>query len=125
MKVLKGLLLFVLHAGAVLGVQILLFRLLLEQEGTLRCVLLSLLLCLVDLFLSCLLLRERTISRTGQILLHFWDLFLVIPLLLLGLMGFASDGQGVAFGIAVLALDLLLIVERSVSYVLFREKREN
>ena len=124
MKHIKGLLLVLLHLGAVLGVQILLFRVLLEQDSTLLCVTLSLLIAFLDLLFSILLLKGRKIDGTAQTLLYFWDLFLLIPMLLLGVLGLASDRQGVGFGTEVLLLDLLLIVERSVSFVLSRQKPE-
>ena len=121
MKTLKTFLLVLLHLICTLTVQVfLLRRVLLEQEPLLRCVLFSLTACVLDLVLGRLLTKGKAASHWGWTLLHFWDLFLMIPVLLLAFLGLASGGEGSAFGAAVICLELLLIVERSVCYVLGR-----
>lgn len=126
MKALRGILLILLHLGCTLSVQLCLLRyLLLDGEPLLRCVLLSVLACVLDLVLTCLMMRGFRVSRTGHIALQFWDLLLIGPVILLAFLGFASGGDGNAFGAATVCLELLLIVQRSISFTLFDGKRKD
>ena len=58
-------------------------------------------------------------------LLQFWDVFLICPALVLALLGLFSDGEAVRLGICALLADMLLIVERSASFVLLDPARQN
>ena len=124
MRRLKLIFLLLLHLACTLLVQLVLFRLLLRENDPgfwplMGQVLPALLACFADLILSCFLLKGICIGRTPYILLQFWDLILLCPVLVLAFFGLLSEGEGVRFGIGVLTLDLLLIIERSVSFVLF------
>ena len=126
MKHLKLLLLFFLHLACTLLVQILLFRHLLgEGSGfwtSICCLSFSLAACLADLIFSCLLLKGTTFRRTFFILLQFWDLLLICPLLVMAFLSFLSE-VGLRFGLITLISDLLLIIERSASFVFFDPQR--
>jgi ABC-type antimicrobial peptide transport system permease subunit len=125
----KRLAVFLLHLAAQVLVQLCLLRMLLKENelsvGTaLVHALFAALVCLLDLGLSCRLLRGQALSRTASMALHFWDVVLSIPILVLGFFGMFSGGSGAVFGGCVLLLDLLLIIERSTVYVLFDPNRK-
>ena len=81
-------------------------------------ILLAVGICIVDFVLSMTLMKNRIQSRYSALILQFWDLLLLSPLFLVGIMSLFSGGKGAAFGVTVLLLDLLLIFERSTSFVL-------
>lgn len=126
---LKRISVFLLHLGVTVLTQVCLLRLLLgESEPSAGAALLRLLpavgACLLDLVVSCLLLRDGTLDRRLSMALHFWDIVLCCPLLVLGFFGMLSEGTGVLFGTCVLLLDLLLVVERSTAFVLLDPTRK-
>lgn len=130
MKAINRILLFLLHFGATVGVQICLFQMMLRSTDTssgigLGLILLAVGTCLADLALSMILLKGHDLGRYAGIFLQFWDLLLISPLFMLGIVSLFSGKTGAAFGTAVLLIDLLLIVERSVSFVLRNPKEQD
>lgn len=127
MRFLKLFLLSLLHLVCTLLVQFLLFQLLQKNESSFWVRFLSLLpgilVCFADLIISCLLLKRSHIGRTPFILLQFWDILLICPLLVIAFFGLFSEGGGFFFSVAAMVLDLLLIIERSTSFVLFDPQR--
>lgn len=129
MKAAKGFLLLILHLLCTLAVQYVLLRLMLLEKSLnfglgLRCVLLCLAVCMADLTGSAFLLRGNRMKRYGYIALQFWDLLLMSPVFLLALVGLFSGGDGTGYGILALCLELLLVVERSTTFVLFDPSRD-
>lgn len=118
-----------LHLAATALIQWTLFRLLLGGgsllDGFVGCLLPSLLACTADFIGTCLLLREHRTGPMAYRLLQFWDVFLICPALVLALLGLFSDGEAVRLGICALLADMLLIVERSASFVLLDPARQN
>ncbi len=130
MKLGKRILILLLHAGCTYLVQRCLFRLLLGESalgfGTaLLTILPGILACAADLVCSCLLMRGDRMGPRARIALHFWDFVMIFPALIFGFLGFLSDGEGKLFGTLVLLLELLLILERSISYVLLEPARQD
>ena len=128
MKVLKPILLFFLQLVCTLAVQYLLLQLILREENLtgdyLRCILFSALLCLADFVGSCLLLKGNSLGGYPLMALQFWDILLCSPIFLLAVVGLIYGGDGTGFGLTALILELLLVIERSPSYVLFDPKRK-
>lgn len=128
MKVLKPILLFFLQLVCTLAVQYLLLQMILREENLagdyLRCIFFSLLVCLVDFVGSCLLLKGNSRGGYPFMALQFWDILLCSPIFLLAVVGLIFGGAGTGFGLTALFLELLLIIERSTSYVLFDPKRK-
>ncbi len=127
---LKRILLILLHLFCTAGIQLILLRLLLGASepalgSYLGSILLSVLLCVLDLVLSMLLLRKNRMNRPFYIALQFWDILLISPVVLLAVFGLISGGEGAGFGTAALFLDLLLILERSTSFVLRDPERQS
>ena len=127
MKILKRFLLFLLHTGCTIGVQLFFLSVLLHlgEESMVRKILPAVALCLLDLAASCFLLRGNDLGRVPNLILSFWDLLLVSPLFLVAAVSLLSGAEGAAFGTAVLLTDLLLILQRSTTYVLFDPARNN
>jgi hypothetical protein len=129
MKILKGILLFLLQLICTLAIQYMLLRLVLAEENPsagvyLRTVLLCLLFSLADFAGSCFLLKGHSRSRYVNMILQFWDILLCSPFFLLAVVGLISGGTGIGFGLCGLGLELLLVIERSTSYVLFDPGRK-
>ena len=128
MKHLKRFALFLLHLAATLSVQYCLLCILLADgaEGSgpyFRFLLLAAGICLVDFAAGCFLLKGHDMRRLPYMALQLWDLLLVSPMIVLAVLALVSGSEGTGYGIAVLAMDLFLIVERSTSYVLFDPER--
>ena len=120
---------FLLHLGTSALVQYSLLRLIIrENEASLTAVLAymlpALVLCLADLILSVILLRDGRPGRYVSMALHFWDLVLIFPILILGIFGILSGGSGTSFAACVLLIDLLLVTERSTAFVLLDPTRK-
>lgn len=129
MKVWKGILLFLLQLLCTLAVQFFLLRLILSERELstgdyLLCALFSVLFCAADFVGSCLLLKGHSLRHTGNLALQFWDILFCSPFFLLAVVGLLSGGEGSRFGLTALALELLLVIERSTSYVLFDPGRK-
>ncbi len=123
MSHLKRLTVVLLHLAAAVFVQLDLLHLLLKESDPTAGVLLLHVLpgaaaCLLDLFLSSLLLRRMELRRLAAAAVHFWDLLLIFPVLVLAFFGLLSDGGAAAFASCVFLLDLLLVLERSTLFVL-------
>jgi hypothetical protein len=128
MKLWKSLLLTALHLAITLGSQAIILRLLLGDGAIgggrgLTAFGMTLLLCAADLIGSCFLLRGHGMRRLRFLALHFWDLILISPLLLLVILSLFSGQEGRSFALTALAGDLLLIVNRSSSFVFFDPTR--
>ena len=128
MKVLKPILLFFLQLLCTLAVQYLLLQMILREENLagdyLRCILFSLLVCLADFVGSCLLLKGNALRGYPFMALQFWDILLCSPIFLLAVVGLIFGGAGTGFGLTAIFLELLIIIERSTTYVLFDPKRK-
>ena len=125
MKHVKRFALFLLHLVCTVLVQVCLLRILLEEAATpyLRFLLPAVGFCVLDFAVACFLLKGHQTNRYGYMALQLWDLLLVSPMILLAVLGLISGEEGTGFGIAVILTELLLIVERSTSYVLFDPRR--
>ena len=126
---LKRIAVFLLHLGTSALVQFSLLRLILRENGAslaavLTYMLPAVVLCLADLILSVFLLRDGKPGRYASMALHFWDLVLIFPILILGIFGILSGGSGTNFAFCVLLIDLLLVTERSTAFVLLDPARK-
>lgn len=128
MKHLKLLLLLLVHLCCTVMIQFLLLRLLLRENdpghlGIVRFALYALSSCLADLIVSCFLLKGIRIGRKPYILVQFWDLSLICPVLVIAFLGLFSDSLGLRFSLIALLFDLMLIIERSTCFVLYDPRR--
>ena len=128
MKAIRVLLLQLLHLACTLVTQAVLLRLLLGEgeispSRCLAALAVALAVAAADAVCSSVLLRGNTFRHLPYLVLEFWDLFLISPLLLLSLVSLFSGAEGRSFGFTAMGMDLLLIIGRSVSFVLCDPER--